>query len=444
MLVKVDNWSRYPRTSSIVVPVNSLDQDIPFDRIDASFLPHGMGRSLGDSCLNDGNALLTTRGLDRIIAFDETTGRLIAEAGITFDAILRHVLPKGWFLPVTPGTRFVSLGGATANDVHGKNHHAASSFGKHVVRFQLRRSDGTRLICSREENPQWFRATVGGLGLTGIIQWIEVQLKPVVNSWIDAETIRYGEFAEFLALSEESVAAYEHVVAWVDTVSARGAGRGLFLRGDHNRDAARKERNAPRGPWFGVPVVAPFCLPNRTALGAFNAALYRMHPPKKTETMPLAPFFYPLDTIAGWHRLYGPRGMIQWQALIPTAEAAREVLSASTRVGCSFLTVVKVMGDHPPEGLLSFSGPGINISLDFANDGTVLARLPRLDEIVAEAGGRLYPAKDARMSGLHFRRYYPRWEELLPFIDPRFSSSFWRRVTGTHRGPERVSASLSR
>jgi hypothetical protein len=169
-----------------------------------------------------------------------------------------------------------------------------------------------------------------------------------------------------------------------------------------------------------------------------------MHPPKKTETMPLGPFFYPLDKIAGWHRLYGPRGMIQWQALIPAAEAAREVLSASKRVGGSFLTVVKVMGDHQPEGLLSFSGPGINISLDFANDGTVLEGLPRLDEIVAEAGGRLYPAKDARMSGLHFRRYFPRWEELLPFIDPRFSSSFWRRVTGTNPGPERVSASLSR
>ncbi len=245
MLVEVENWARFPRSRSIVIPVNSLDQAIPFDSLDASFLPHGMGRSLGDSCLNDGNALLKTNGLDRVIAFDEATGRLVAEGGITFDAILRRVLPKGWFLPVTPGTRFVSLGGATANDVHGKNHHVASTFGRHVVRFQLRRSDGTRLLCSRSENPEWFRATIGGLGLTGLIEWVEVQLKPVENSWIDSETIRYGDLNEFFALNEESIGGYEYVVAWVDTMAVRQPGRGVFIRGNHNRDPKRTERIPP-------------------------------------------------------------------------------------------------------------------------------------------------------------------------------------------------------
>ena len=430
MLVEVENWARFPRSRSIVIPVNSLDQAIPFDSLDASFLPHGMGRSLGDSCLNDGNALLKTSGLDRVIAFDETTGLLIAEGGITFDAILRRVLPKGWFLPVTPGTRFVSLGGATANDVHGKNHHVASTFGRHVVRFQLRRSDGTRLLCSRSENPEWFRATIGGLGLTGLIEWVEVQLKPVENSWIDSETIRYGDLDEFFALNEESIAGHEYVVAWVDTMAVRQPGRGVFIRGNHNRDPKRTERIPPSAPVFSVPMVSPFSLLNRATLTAFNTAFYRGRPGRKIARTAIAPFFYPLDAIGAYHRVYGPGGMIQWQALIPSRDAAREILSAAAHVGGSFLTVIKVMGDHSAEGMLSFSGSGITISLDFANNATVLERLPRLDDIVADAGGRLYPAKDARMSGAHFRRYYPQWEEFLPFIDPRFSSSFWRRVMG--------------
>src|SRR5579871_1739440 len=161
MFTEVQNWARFPRSQSVVIPVNSRQQEIPFHQFNMSFLPYGMGRSLGDSCLNDGNALLATRGLDRVISFDAESGRLIAEAGITFDAIMRMSIPQGWFLPVTPGTRFVSLGGAVANDVHGKNHHCAGTFGCHVLRFELRRSDGSRLVCSAEENKAWFRATIG-------------------------------------------------------------------------------------------------------------------------------------------------------------------------------------------------------------------------------------------------------------------------------------------
>ena len=429
MVVDVENWARYPRSRSIVIPVNSQDQEIPFDRMDTSFLPHGLGRSMGDSCLNSGNALLATKGLNRIITFDETTGVLIAEAGATFDSIIRHALPKGWFLPVTPGTRFVTLGGAIANDVHGKNHHAASTFGRHVTRFQLRRSDGTRLLCSRDENQDWFRATVGGLGLTGLIDWAEVRLKRVTNSWIDSESIRYGDLSEFFSLTEESTATHEYVVAWVDTLS-RVPGRGVFIRGNHNSDPVRTERRPPNPPFISVPLLPPFSLLNRATLRVFNTSLYRARPSVKTNREALGPFFYPLDAIGSWHRMYGPGGMVQWQGLVPTRDAARAIVFAAAKTGGSFLTVMKVMGDHCPEGLLSFSGAGITIALDFAYSESVLKMLPRLDEIVAEAGGRLYPAKDARMSGDHFRRFYPQWEQLLPFIDPKFSSSFWRRVMG--------------
>ncbi|MGA2716434.1 MAG: FAD-binding oxidoreductase [Bryobacteraceae bacterium] len=429
MFSEVQNWARFPRSRSILIPVNSQEEEIPFDRLDVSFLPHGMGRSLGDSCLNDGNALLTTRGLNRIIAFDADRGRLVAEAGITFDAIMRLSIPQGWFLPVTPGTRFVSLGGAVANDVHGKNHHCAGTFGHHVVRFSLRRSDGSRLICSTDENAAWFRATIGGLGLTGLIEWVEVRLKPIANSSIDSETIRYRDIDEFYALNEESVSRYDYVVAWTDTLSRKGLGRGLFIRGNHNTDPERRERKPPAGPYVGIPGVFPFSLLNRGTLKIFNSTFYRARPSRKKAVVPLGPFFYPLDSIGAYHRIYGPQGMIQWQGLIPSGDAVREVLTASTRVGGSFLTVLKVMGNRAPAGLMSFSGKGVTISLDFPYSRNVLETLPRLDDIVAAAGGRLYPAKDARMSGANFRRYFPQWQELLPFIDRRFSSSFWRRVT---------------
>jgi hypothetical protein len=394
-----------------------------------SFLPFGMGRSFGDCCLNDGNALLTTRNLSRIISFDEKSGRLVAEAGANFDEIQRMSIPKGWFLPVTPGTRFVTLGGAIGNDVHGKNHHCAGTFGHHVLRFELRRSDGSSLMCSPEENPDWFQATIGGLGLTGLIVWAEVQMKPIVNSLIDSEVIRYDDVDEFYSLNDESVKRFEYAVAWVDTLSRRGLGRGLFIRGNHNKDPERTERRAAPGTLVTVPFVLPVSILNRATLKIFNTVFYNMRPSRQSKTEPLGPFFYPLDSIGAYHRLYGPGGIIQWQALVPSKDAAREILVFSSKLGGSFLTVMKVMENFGQAGLLSFSGNGVTIALDFPYSRKVVELLPNLDDIVAEAGGRLYPAKDARMSGCHFRQYFPQWQELIPFIDPRFSSSFWRRVT---------------
>jgi hypothetical protein len=173
----------------------------------------------------------------------------------------------------------------------------------------------------------------------------------------------------------------------------------------------------------------PFSVLNRGTLKLFNNTFYSARPAKQVQATPLRPFFYPLDSIGAYHRIYGPGGMVQWQGLVPSREAVREVLAASADVGGSFLTVMKVMGEHQSAGLLSFSGAGVTIALDFPYSRKVLETLPRLDAIVAACGGRLYPAKDARMSGEHFRKFYPQWQELLPFIDPRFSSSFWRRVT---------------
>lgn len=431
MLTEVQNFARFPHSRSLLIPVNSQDQAIPFQQSGMSFLPFGMGRSFGDVCLNDGNALLTTRNLNRILSFDEESGRLVAEAGATFDDIQRMSIPKGWFLPVTPGTRYISLGGAIGNDVHGKNHHCAGTFGNHVLRFELRRSDGGSLICSAQENPDWFRATIGGLGLTGLILWAEVQMKPIVNSLIDSEVIRYGDVDEFYALNDESVKNFEYAVAWVDTLSSKGLGRGLFIRGNHNKDPERTERKASPSRLFTVPFVLPVSILNSATLKAFNTVFYHKGRSRQSKVTPLGPFFYPLDSIGAYHRLYGPGGIIQWQGLVPSKEAAREILAFSSKLGGSFLTVMKVMENFGPVGLLSFSGNGVTIALDFPYSKKVIDLLPKLDEIVAAAGGRLYPAKDARMSGEHFRQYFPQWQELVPFIDPKFSSSFWRRVTET-------------
>ena len=243
--------------------------------------------------------------------FDPESGLLRAEAGITFDQILRLVLPQGWFLPVTPGTRFVSLGGAIANDVHGKHHHCAGTFGAHVVRFGLRRSDGARMECSRGENRAWFRATVAGPGLTGLIEWAEVQLKPVLNSWIDCETTRFGNLAEFHALSAQSARTQEYGAAWVDTLSAGRPGRGIFIGGNHNHDPALRQREAPAGPHISIPFIPPFSLLNRWTLRAFNTAFYRARPASRRTRSPIAPFLLSAGRDRGipsslWPRRHDP------------------------------------------------------------------------------------------------------------------------------------------
>lgn len=434
MQVNVESWGRFPRSRSEVIDLHWRDENTPWGDGASSLLPHGMGRSYGDICLNDGNAVLATRRLDRVLGFDASNGVLRAESGMTLDAILRLCLPRGWFPPVTPGTRFVTLGGAIANDVHGKNHHRAGSFGHHVMRFQLRRSDGSRVLCSPDENADWFHHTIGGLGLTGLIEWAELRLKPVANCWVDSETIPFGDLEEFYALSSASEAHYEYLVAWVDSLAARKVGRGIFIRGNHNADPARAGRKLPDGSWFSVPRLGGINLLTRGSIRTFNTAYYWLHRARRgAARVHFGPFFYPLDVIGSWNRLYGPGGLLQWQALLPLASrgVAREILLGTARSGSgSFLTVMKVMGGQAPAGRMSFPGQGVTIALDFPNRPEVRRLLSRLESMVAEAGGRLYPAKDALMTGEHFREFYPQWREFSEFVDPRFSSSFWRRVTG--------------
>jgi FAD/FMN-containing dehydrogenase len=426
------SWGRYPRTKQTLLTLSDRRASLP--EATSSMLPYGNGRSYGDSCLNEGGYLLRARGLDRFIAFDPATGVLSCESGVLFSEILDLVVPQGWFLPVTPGTRFVTVGGAIANDVHGKNHHHAGSFGHHIHSFELLRSDGSRFTCSPEENGDWFAATIGGLGLTGVITHATIQLRRIAGPWMATETIKFDDLETFFALSAESGRDFEYTVAWIDC-AARGKtlGRGLFSRANHAPALPDRRPAAPKRR-LNMRVTPPVSLVNPLSLRAFNWAYYhRQRKQGLRATTHYEPFFYPLDGISQWNRMYGPRGFLQYQCVVPPE---RSLATIQHLIGCisqagggSFLAVLKQFGQVPSRGMLSFPRPGATLALDFPNTGPrTFQLLDQLDALVADAGGAVYPAKDARMAGRHFRQYFNCWKAFSYFIDPRFSSSFWRRV----------------
>lgn len=445
-----ESWGRYPASHpAAVVPLFWTEQALSVVRgplsgqrgtdngqpatSNETVLPYGLGRSYGDSCLNNGGALLDVSPLNRFIRFDQDQGVLTAEAGVALADILELIVPRGWFLPVTPGTKFVTLGGAIANDVHGKNHHRAGTFGCHIARLELARSDGERVVCSPSDNDSLFRASIGGLGLTGLILQAELRLKRIEGPLIESETIPFGSLDEFMTLSAESDAVAEYTVGWFDSL-ARGRllGRGIFFRGRH----AAKHAPAPRRRWsVGVPFDFPSFVLGTAATGAFNTLYFNAQKHRSGRKVgPYEPFFYPLDAVSDWNRMYGRRGFVQYQCVIPRAagvEPVREILDRIARShAASFLTVIKTFGDIASPGMLSFPRPGITLALDFPATVDALRLLDQLDQVVRAAGGALYPAKDARMAPEMFEQSFPNWREFQKQIDRRFSSSFWRRVTG--------------
>lgn len=433
-MARFESWGRYPKAEQSLKHL-FWTTDFPLhDHPKLSQLPVGMGRSYGDVCLNDRNVLLLARRLDRLLAFDPSSGILSCEAGVTLAEILDLAVPRGWFLPVTPGTKFVTVGGAIANDVHGKNHHVAGTFGKHVLRFGLARSDGTRMECSPSQNAEWYSATIGGLGLTGLIEWAEIQLKPINSRKIDCQTIQFHGLEEFIALSEANN-HWEYTVAWIDSVRRSGdTVRGLFMCGDHN--GTPELRNPITKAKLTIPIDLPGFLLNRATIGLLNTLNYHKQFRKQVRAVvDYEPFFYPLDSVLHWNRLYGRRGFVQFQCMIPSRDglsAIREILDVIDKSGlASFFAVLKIFGNRPSPGMMSFPMPGITVALDFPIKAErSFALLDRLGEITLTAGGRLYPAKDACMTAAQFQSFYPNCQRFTRHIDPRFSSSFWRRVKG--------------
>lgn len=431
------SWGRYPKVKpGQVVPIYWRNELPDLAALEQPVLPYGYGRSYGDSCLNEGGVYLDMTHLNRFIAFDEHLGLLRCEAGASFADILNVIVPRGWFLPVTPGTKFISVGGAIANDIHGKNHHKAGTFGCHVTQFELLRSDGTRLICSPDRNEDLFRATIGGLGLTGVILWAEFRLKPISGPFIATEIIRFSSLAEFMDLSAESERDFEYTVSWVDCLaSGSQLGRGFLTRGNNERSEPYTFKEMPKRLSLPMPVDLPAFTLNPLTIKAFNTVLYHVHVNKREQKIfSYEPFFYPLDSIDNWNRMYGKRGFFQYQCVVPFTDGyavMKEILERISRSGQgSFLVVLKTFGDVPSPGMLSFPRPGITLALDFSNNGPETFRLlDELDALVRQSGGVVYPAKDARMSAESFQAYYPQWREFAQYVDPHFSSSFWRRVT---------------
>lgn len=424
--MRLSGWGNYPRVEARCRRVRGAAQVLTAIAEEPSLIARGNGRSYGDAAINQ-QATLEMRPSDRILAFDQAGGVLTCEAGILLADIIETFLPRGWFIPVTPGTKFVTLGGMIAADVHGKNHHVAGSFGNHVLSLDLALADGTVVRCTRDENPELFAATCGGMGLTGIIVSASVRLIPVETTLIRQETLRANDLAEVMGQFEESSGS-TYSVAWIDCLAQGGRlGRSILYRGEHALAAEMSGGRPALAPIHKrtrrIPVDFPAFTLNRWSVKAFNELYYRTNK-AGTALIDYETFFYPLDAILDWNRIYGRPGFVQYQCVLPKASSRAGMTALLNRIAASgqgsFLAVLKLFGkgsDSP----LSFPMEGYTLALDFRASPAVFSLLLELDAIVIDHGGRLYLAKDARMGASMLARGYPgldSFRTLCQRIDP--------------------------
>jgi len=415
--LKISGWGRYPSIESETVFPNqaglvasSVERSNYTSRV-----ARGLGRSYGDSSLAEHSINLSK--LDHFIDFDEKTGDLTCSAGVSFAEILNVFVPKGWFLPVTPGTQFVTVGGAIASDVHGKNHHLDGAFSEHVSSIRLCLGNGEVIDCSATTNPTLFLATCGGMGLTGVILQATFKLIPIESSYIDETTYKTGNLAETLEKFEQHDAS-TYSVAWIDCLATgKDLGRSLLMIGEHNtpkEDTAENPLHVAPHSKLNMPLDLPSFTLNSVSVKAFNALYYgKVRKLESQRNVHYAPFFYPLDSIQNWNRMYGKNGFVQYQFVIPKSAGLVGLTQILTEIAQSkrgsFLAVLKVFGKKN-DNYLSFPEEGYTLALDFKMDNTLLAFLDKLDKIVLEYGGKLYLTKDARMSEAMFKQSYPLWE----------------------------------
>ena len=429
MRKEISSWGRLSASLHDLIPLNHGD-NLNSDRANKG-LAFGNGRSYGDVCLNPDGILWATQGLDRFIAFDIAEGLLTCEAGVLLRDIQRLIVPHGWMLPVTPGTQLITVGGAIANDVHGKNHHVKGSFGDHVQSLHLLRTGGELIICGPTEQVPWFQATVGGMGLTGVISRATLQLRRVGGPWLETESEPFTNLAAFFDLADASEANWEHTVSWIDCLNQNG--RGVFMRGNH---VNVQNGPLPKSGTLNVPFIPPMSLVNTLSLRPFNWIYYELQARKRVSSLThYEPFFHPLDNVNNWNRIYGPHGFYQYQSVIPRSngkEAVLEMLKTISKSGeGSFLAVLKTFGNQESQGMMSFPMPGVTLALDFPNKGAKTKALLRsLDDIVRFSRGRIYAAKDACMPRDLFEQGYPRLNEFLKYRDPGISSAMSRRLMG--------------
>lgn len=407
----LSGWGNYPRVEALVLtPQIATDfLDAYLDKSTEECIARGLGRSYGDSSL--AAKVIATAGLDNFHRFDEDTGTLTCAAGVSLAEILKVFVPKGWFLPVTPGTKFVTVGGAIASDVHGKNHHLVGSFSDHVTSLKLATVNDGIVICSREERQELFRATCGGMGLTGIVLEATFKLTAIKSVYIDETTIKAENLKELLALFEEYQDA-TYSVAWIDCLATGDElGRSLLMLGEHSEQGGLQEGKSAK---LSIPVNMPSVLLNRYSIQAFNSLYYgRVKNKVSTRLVHYEPYFYPLDGIHHWNRLYGKQGFVQYQFVLPKAAGLSGMSDVLGRIAeskrGSFLAVLKAFG-RGNDNYLSFPIEGYTLALDFKMDSGLFELLGELDQVVLGYGGRIYLAKDSRMSESVLKQSYSNWE----------------------------------
>jgi decaprenylphospho-beta-D-ribofuranose 2-oxidase len=432
----ISNWNNYPVVEADEISFD-YDREL-FQKLNGSAtIPHGNGRCYGDASLSA--CVVNTLRFDKILSFNVQQGIITCQSGLLLSDLLEVIVPHGWFLPVTPGTKFITIGGAVASDVHGKNHHVDGSFSRHVRSMSVLTGIG-KLSCSKDDNADLFWATCGGMGLTGVILEVTFQLKRIETSYIRQKQIKAMSLDEVMVLFAE-YSDYTYSVAWIDCLkTGSNFGRSILILGEHALEIEVPERKrkltSKEKPFFTVPFNLPSFVLNSWSVKAFNAMYYAKNHHKVTDGLVnYNPFFYPLDSILHWNRVYGKRGFVQYQFVLPlrsSRDGLRKILGRINRMGMgSFLAVLKLFGEQ--NDLISFPMEGYTLALDFPIKPGLFEFLDELDEVVADYGGRIYLSKDARMKKEVFWETYPnavKFKEILKKYDPdnRFVSNLSQRL----------------
>lgn len=415
---RIGNWGNYPEIKSNEIQFSQNQEAADEIKNHTVILARGNGRCYGDASLAD--TTLKTTKYDKILAFDIENGIFESQCGITLDKILEVIVPKGWFLPVTPGTKFITIGGALASDIHGKNHHLEGSFSKHVIDFDLMTGDGKTMTVSRENYADLFEATAGGMGLTGLICRIKFRLKAIETAYIKQTQIKAANLEEILDLFEQ-YNHYTNSIAWIDCLAkGKNFGRSILMLGEHAKEGELPERFRPeklkpgKKPLLNIPFYFPGFVLNNFTIKLFNWLYYHKNIQKEQQSIThYEPFFYPLDAINNWNRMYGKRGFLQYQFVLPFGDGKEGLIKILHRISekglGSFLAILKVFGKQ--YSMISFPLEGYTLALDFPVTPDIYSFLDELDELVEAYKGRVYLSKDARMKAAFFHRTYPRLSE---------------------------------
>ena len=390
-----------------------------------SYLPYGLGRSYGDSCLNSDGIYLDTSNCKKILNYDEKNGVVECESGITVGELSKLTMPE-WFVPVSPGTKFVTIGGAIANDVHGKNHHANGTFGMHVISFELIRSSGEVLFCDKKNNYELFKATIGGLGLTGLISKVKIQLTKSGSYYIDQETIKFKSLVQYFDISDKFDSLYDYSVAWVDCINGNEV-RGVYMGGNFSKNKGKDKKFKLK---LSVPFYFPYKLLNNFTIRIFNIFYYYLTKSGYSKIF-YENFFYPLDSIHNWNKIYSKKGFYQFQFVIDKSKKneLQKIFNEIKEEGIgSFLAVLKTFGNLKSPGMLSFPKEGYTLALDFPNHGEKTVKfLNKMEKKIISIGGKIYPAKDILMSPESFHKSYET-RDFINYKDKNFKSDMSIRL----------------